>query len=63
MPDSDLPGIEQIVDERISENWNDNEIYKYCCCIEDVNPELPEDIALNRMRSIRESVTLRLETK
>ncbi len=38
LPDYDLPGIEQIVDELISEYWNDNEIYKYCCCIEDVNP-------------------------
>ena len=41
------------------EEWLENEIYNYCRCTEEVNPDLPEYAALQQMTIIAQKVRSR----
>jgi hypothetical protein len=41
---------------KLRAGWPEDEVIAYLRCIEDVNPLLPEDIALERMEKIRKRV-------
>jgi len=40
-----------------------SEATRYCCCFEEVNPKLPEDTALNRMRKIQTMIEQRTQER
>jgi hypothetical protein len=67
---SQLPNIEDdhdavikttvLIEHLLLNNWFIDEIIEYCKCLEHVDPDLPEEIALDIMKSIKRSVERRL---
>lgn len=47
--------------ELLGQNWTVDEVVRYLHCLEHVDPDLPEDVALARMARIRAAVKLRME--
>ena len=56
----DIASTDRTIKQLIEDNWENGEIVRYCRYMEEVDPEMDEDIALSAMKRIRCSVNMRL---
>lgn len=54
IPSEDASIIEQSVIQMHANEWTVDDAVAYCRCLEEIDPELDEDIALARMSKIRD---------
>lgn len=56
---TDIELFKADIARRYVDGWTENECVRYCMCMEEVDPNLDEDIALTRMAWIRGEVKAR----
>lgn len=60
LDEDDNQTIACLIQQLAREGWSVEETASYCRCFEEVNPQLPEDIALARIEEIKTRVKARL---
>lgn len=58
---SELEHVKQNIVSLCESGWLVSEVARYLNCTEEINPEMDEDKAIARMKSIRNEVTKRLK--
>lgn len=61
IPDSEIPVIQRAILDLQRKGWTNDEIVSKLRWLEHVDPIVPEDVALRKMKMVDEKVALRLK--